>query len=146
MEINIRSKSEYLKQPDWQQLYLLTRNWQSDMRFYEDKVRFFRHLVNQRLLWVQDEQIVKDLQNLHNKLIDTLAQCKRINDTLQAHIMHYQQFTENPFSQNEDVMRAEHEMLESDFSSFTRYFRALKKEVVTLAEKAIDTGQTPTSS
>lgn len=128
----------YMNQPDSTQLYLLTRNWQSDVSFYLDKLRFFRHFVDQKLIWLQDEKLIKELQILQKNLLSTVRYCQKINDDMKVHLAHYQELNENPFSHNEEAFRTEHDKLEKQVTEFTRDFRLLKKDVIDLVEKVTE--------
>src|ERR1700690_1603221 len=127
MELRTRPKSDYLSNASWEQLILLTKHWQSDVKYYADEIRFFRHLTDQQLLWLENDRTIMAIRALHNKLLDLAKRCNALEDTMNRHLSHIQELYENPFSHDEHVFRNEHVSLEDDLTEFTRYFRALKK-------------------
>lgn len=43
----------------WQEMYIITERWQSDLAFFNDELSFFRKLINKYLLWLVDEKNIE---------------------------------------------------------------------------------------
>ena len=40
------------KQRDWQEMYVLSEHWRSDLEFYKDDLLFLHHLVDKYFIWI----------------------------------------------------------------------------------------------
>ncbi|WKB81223.1 hypothetical protein QYR09_15915 [Cellulophaga lytica] len=40
-----RPADNYINEANWQQLFLLTKHWKSDLLFYKDDLRFLHQLI-----------------------------------------------------------------------------------------------------
>jgi hypothetical protein len=53
---------------NWQQLFALTEHWLSDVKFFKDELSFFRNLLSQYLVWINDEKSIDSMRRLSSKI------------------------------------------------------------------------------
>ncbi len=138
MDFRIRPKSDYLHHASWQQLYALTKHWQSDLQFYANEVDFFRHLAGNKLLWLEKDQNIEAIRTIGNRLMRAAANITKLNDQCRTHLQHLAEFDNHPNTTGAESFRAEHSMLEDQFTEFVKTFRDLKKEIFELVEQVSD--------
>lgn len=138
MELRIRPKSDYLHKASWEDLYLLTEHWKSDIEFYRDESRFLRTLVDKYFIWLIEDGNIQMVQLLSNKLSKIITQKKAIYDKLNKHLNHLEELIENPFSHDSTKFRNEHSKLEDEFTVFVKNFKVIKKEIFAMTKHVIE--------
>lgn len=132
MEImKARTKQSQEKFPEtgtnWQQLYVITENWQSDILFFEDEIVFFRSLMSRYVLQLLEDidktQLVtgglKELEE-HRQLL--IRKVKR-------HLRHLSDHFSSPFVLADPAYLDEHRLLEAEIVEFVKKFRNTKRLV-----------------
>lgn len=121
----------------WNQMYIITEHWQSDMDFFCDELVFLTNLIDKYFMSLLDEKsisgaqkTVKELSVLDNRQIDLVSK-------LVQHNKHLTGLMENPFSHSAQQCKEAHVELEKEISEFVQDFRSEKKKVFRLAETAI---------
>jgi hypothetical protein len=121
----------------WPSYHAVAKHWKSDVEFFEDELNFFRLLIDKHLtLLIQPENIehtramVTDVTKLENERT-------QLDQAIDDHIQHIVLLVENPFAQNAQECKSEHEKLESSVASFVKKFRTVKMEVFKLTERII---------
>ena len=129
---------DFLKDGPWDELYVLTQHWLSDLQFYRDDLRFLHHLIDKYFMWITKPEnlvLVKelrlDLSELNYKTDDLLKK-------IQKHMIQLGRLVENSNLGDAGVVKTEHEHLEEEISDFVKAFRKNRKEVFTLIEYIID--------
>ena len=124
----------------WTHLHALSRHWLSDLEFYEDELAFFRILIDKHLELfidakniVQTRTMVAHVQNLEKRRVTS-------EQKIRKHLTHIAALTENPFVQNAQTFKNEHEALETEFLDFVKQYRNVKREVFKLTEQIVRTG------
>lgn len=138
MELRTRPKSDYLHKASFEDLYILTEHWKSDIEFYRDESRFLRILVDKYFIWLIKDGNIEKVQLLSNKLSKIIEQKKGLYNKLNLHLKHLEELIDNPFSHDENVFRDDHEKLENELTEFIRNFKAIKKEVFSMTEHVIE--------
>jgi len=139
MDFRIRPKSDYLHHASWQQLYALTKHWQSDLKFYSNEADFFRHLAGNKLIWLEKDQNIEAIRIIGNRLTKASLDISKLDEQLQKHLQHLGEFTNHPNTQGAEAFRQEHSTLEDHFTEFVKSFRELKKEIFNLVEQVTET-------
>ncbi|MBL6449019.1 hypothetical protein JMN32_22095 [Fulvivirga sp. 29W222] len=138
MELKIQHKSDFFDQASWEQLYVITNYWKSDLCFYGDETSFLKHLVGKYSIWLTVSDNIEWVQQVTEKL----NVCERFKDDLLAtiarHMGHIRGMVENPFVHNEQKFREEHAQLEEDVVDYVKSHRSLKKQVFTITEKVVE--------
>lgn len=119
-------------------MFVIAEHWRSDLDFYLDELNFFRALLDKYLLILIDEKRIDSTRHL----VAGLKQFERERLTLESEVKHHMsQLTnliQNPFAQESQVSLKMHAKLESAVTDFMKSFKAVKKEVFTLSEKAME--------
>lgn len=138
MDFRIRPKSDYLHHASWQQLYALTKHWQSDLQFYADEVVFFRNLAGNKLIWLEKDQNIEAIRIIGNRLTKAASTIAKLDGQFQKHLQHLGEFTKHPNTQGAETFRLEHSTLEDQFTEFVKSIRDLKKEIFDLVEEVTE--------
>lgn len=138
MEMRIRPKSDYLHKSSWEELYVLTKHWQSDLDFYRDEIRFLSDLMGKYFMWLVADDNIKHVNSLTKQLSDLGRNKEEIARQVKQHLKHLEALMENAFSQDEQKFRKEHEDLEDRLTGFIWNYKVLKKEIFKTTEKVIE--------
>ncbi len=82
MELRVRPKSDYLHKASFEDLYILTEDWKSDIEFYRDESRFLRTLVDKYFIFMIKDGNISKVQSLSNKLSKSVEQKKEIYEKI----------------------------------------------------------------
>lgn len=137
MDFSLRPKSDYLNQASFADLVALTGHWLSDLVFYGDEIKFLKHLVDKYFIWLTQEKYITSVEMLMVKLNEFSKVQQEFLAKSCKHYRHLEELEENPFSHDEQCFREEHSRLEDDIARFTKAFRVMKQEVISLSEEAI---------
>ena len=142
-EMRLRPKTDYLNTADWEQLYILTEHWHSDVLFYLDELRFLKKLVNKYFIWItQDENRTKasaiaiDINKAHQEAI-------WLKDSIEKHLKHISELVKHRLARDDGEFREEHILLEDHMVDYTKLFRKLKGEVFAVTEYIMETEELP---
>lgn len=138
MELRMQFKSDFFKQASWEQLYIITDHWKSDLCFYNDETNFLKHLIDKYSIWLTQSANISQVQRVSEKL----RVCERFKndllDTIARHMKHIKDMIENPFVHNEQAFREEHAQLEEDVADYVKSHRGLKKEIFAITEEVVE--------
>jgi hypothetical protein len=137
-ESNIRSESEYLRQATWDELYILTGHWKSNLDFHKDEILFLKNLIGKYFIWITKESSLPVVRKMNNQLFKLHMRQEDLVYRLKKHLTRLELLMENAFSQDEAKSREEHSKLEDQLARFTKDFRNQKKEIFTLTEHVLD--------
>ena len=138
MEIRTRPKSDYIHTASWQQLYVLTEHWLSDLEYYKDEIRFLIDLINKYFIWLVDDENINELRKLTNHLKQAEKTQIEIAETTANHLSHLVEFCKTISVNDEQKFREEHARLEDNFAAFIKDFKALKKDIFKTTRKVIE--------
>ena len=141
-ELRIRPRSNYLQSANWQELYLLTKHWKSDIKFANYEINFFKGLVDKYFIWVKDKDQITQVQHLANILVHLTSELENIDMAITKHLNYIRLFINSNFSRDEEVFRAEHAMLEDKIVGFTNALRETKREIFNLTEEMLNNEKT----
>ncbi|MCB0402348.1 MAG: hypothetical protein KDD41_09715 [Flavobacteriales bacterium] len=138
LDFRLRPKAGYIHNAEWEELYVLTEHWKSDMDFYHDEVRFLNKLIAKYFMWLSDGKniiVVKSLQDELNVLANNKDGLRLL---CLKHLRHMEEYVENPFSHDETEFKQEHQLLEDRTARFVKDFKALKRDIFSVTEKVIE--------
>ncbi len=137
-DYRMRPKDNYLQNSQWQELYVLTEHWKSDLLFYKDDLKFLHHLLDKYFIWITKTENLKAVQTIgQNILEDTLA-CDKLLDRLDNHLSQIARLIDDSTKFNTKVFRADHEELEDEIAAFVKSVRVNRKELFKLTEFVVD--------
>ena len=126
------------KKPDWQELYVLTEHWRSDLEFYKDDMRFLHHLVDKYFIWITKSENLEMVKEIMLQILYLEKQCQELMDAVKKHLHNLAQFADKSKDQKLTEISAEHIVLETSIYNFVKDFRANRKEVFRITEYIID--------
>jgi len=122
----------------WQQCYVITEHWSSDLLFFNDELGFFRKLIDRYFMWLVDERNIEGTR----KVARDLSKLETKVSTIQAKLEHHRRclfnLMENPFSHNAQDSKDDQYELEALLAAFAKEFRLVKQEVFRLTETVIE--------
>lgn len=133
-----RPKGSYIHEADWQLLYILTEHWKSDLEFYNDDIKFLRHLIDKYFMWISKKENIDMVREIEVGLLDMDNESSTLIHKVNKHLHHLSELIDNPFTYDSHKFRTEHEKLEDDLAKFGKDFRKNRKEVFTITEHIID--------
>ena len=126
------------KMPDWQELYVLTEHWRSDLEFYRDDLRFLHHLVDKYFIWITKSENLEMVKEIMVQTYDLENRCQSLMDQIKAHMHSLSVHAESPTDKSLTRVTEEHLLLETSIYNFVKEFRANRKEVFRITEYIID--------
>ncbi|PRZ28124.1 hypothetical protein [Flavobacterium granuli] len=132
-----RPKGDFTWQAQWQQLYILTEHWQSDLQFYKDDIRFLDHLIDKYFIFLTQKDNLDEMRELTKRLTDESKECDSLIEKTTTHLSHLGQLIDDPYKYDSHQFRGEHEKLEDAIAAFIKKFRKNKKETFAITEKVI---------
>ena len=134
-----RPKDGYIFSADWQELYILTKHWQSDLLFYKDDIRFLKHLMESYFIWITNKETIDSVRDIKLKSLEIEVQCDSLLDKIALHLKHLANLMEDAFKYDAQVFREEHLRLEDDIADFVVDFRKNRREVFEVTEFVMET-------
>ncbi len=120
-------KSSYIFDADWQDLYLLTAHWKSDLLFYKDDLEFLHDLLGKYIkLKTNDKKFFKTIQNTS---IETTFQCSNLLKKMNKHLVDLAAIIIHPENYDSHKFRTKHQQLEDAISNFENTLRTHRKKV-----------------
>jgi hypothetical protein len=134
-----RQKDNYIHEADWQELYILTEHWKSDLLFYKDDLRFLQHLIDKYFLWISKKENIDMVRETEVSLLKVDKQCASLLERTNNHLDHLAELIDDPFKYDSHQFRTEHvrdeqEILENKLAQFVKDFRNNRKEVFAITE------------
>ena len=126
------------KKPDWQELYVLTEHWRSDLEFYKDDMRFLHHLVDKYFIWITKSENLEMVKEIMLQILSLEKQCQDLMNAVKEHMHNLAQFADESKDQKLSKISDQHVVLETSIYNFVKDFRANRKEVFRITEYIID--------
>jgi len=136
--LSIRPKGDFTWTAEYQQLYILTEHWKSDLQFYKDDLRFLHHLIDKYFIWLTHKEHLDEMRDLVSGLSEISKNCDKLIEKTSLHQTHLAELIDAPFKYDSHKFRTEHEELENEIASFIKKFRKIKKETFAVSEQVIN--------
>jgi hypothetical protein len=130
-------KTQFYPGDIWSLLYPVVEHWQSDLRFFEDELNFFRLLIDKHLSFLIEEKNIAQTRSMVADVTNLEKERTQLAERLASHAEYMASLVKNPFVQNAQECKDEHVRLESEFAFFVKKFRKVKSEVFKLTERVI---------
>ncbi len=137
-DLRNRPNGTYIFDADWQDLYVLTEHWKSDLLFYQDDLKFLDHLIDKYFIWLSKEENIVKVREIELSLVKITKQCSNLLEKVNKHLSHLAGLIDDPFKYDSHQFRTEHQTLEDDISKFIKDFRKNRKNVFTITEHVIE--------
>ncbi|MBZ9728585.1 hypothetical protein LB467_02705 [Salegentibacter sp. JZCK2] len=140
--IRKRPKGDFIAEANMEQLYTLTKHWNSDLHFFRDDLSFLHKLLDSYFIWIDKDENYKMASKMKNELLKLRERC---GDLLEKTDKHREQIGKMILEKMEDsrVFRLEHEHLEDEIASFVKAFRLNRLELFKITEYIKDTDKVP---
>jgi len=136
--LSVRPKGNFTWTAEYQQLYILTEHWKSDLLFYKDDLRFLHHLIDKYFIWLTHKEHLDEMRDLVSGLSEISKNCDKLIEKTSLHQTHLAELIDAPFKYDSHKFRTEHEELENEIASFIKKFRKIKKETFAVSEQVIN--------
>ena len=129
-----RPKSNYIQNTQWQELYILTEHWKSDLLFYKDDLRFLRRLVDKYFIWIKNEDNLDGVRKVGEAILKATRECDELLNRVKEHLSHLANSAENDSKR----FRTEHEELEDEIAEFVKRVRKNRKQLFKITEYVME--------
>lgn len=120
-----------------EKLSVITGHWLSDVKFFEDEVRFLNSLINKYFAWLTEDENIKSTKEIARALSALEKKRKETEEKIHHHSQEYGRIIENPFSHDQNEFRNEHAQLEQELNELVKSFRSIKQKTFALTESII---------
>ena len=132
-----------IREINWQELYILTDHWKSDLDFYKDDLRFLHHLIDKYIIWITKDDNLNLVKDIEKNLFEIKKKSLELMKELSTHQGNLGLMVENPVQSSNPQFLKDHEVLEEKVSNFVKLFRSNRKEVFKITEYIIDSEELP---
>ena len=136
-----RPKGQYLHEANWEELYVLTKHWKSDLEFYQDDLRFLRTLIGKYIIWITKKEHLDMVRTTEIQLHKLTIRCKDILKKVSTHLKQLAALVQEKQKDDTRLFRLEHEHLEDEIAEFVKAFRINRKETFKITEYIVDVEQ-----
>ena len=136
-----RPKDDFINETDWQQLYILTKHWKSDLLFYKDDLNFLHHLIDKYFIWITEPGNLSEVKSIGSQVLADEENCDRLLEKITEHLSHLGGLMEDPFKYDAVTFRNEHRELEDEIALFIKTVRENRKKVFAVTEHVLDSEQ-----
>lgn len=140
---NISGEQKNVESANWQNLYILTDHWKSDLNFYKDDLRFLHHLIDKYIIWITKDSNLNMVKDIQKNLFEIRNKSESLMKEVTTHQQNLALMVENPTKGTNPQFVKDHEILEGQISSFVKQFRSNRKEVFKITEYVIDSEELP---
>ncbi len=133
-----RPNGSYIFEANWEELYILTKHWKSDLLFYKDDLKFLNHLIGKYFIWISKKEHSNAVQSIAKSIVKTNKICSGLLESVEKHLSHLANLIEDPFKYDSHQFRTEHQRLENDITNFVKTFRENRKEVFEVTSLVVE--------
>lgn len=126
------------EEKSWQQMFIISEHWLSDVKFFSMELNFLHRLIDKYFMWLVDEKNIESTRKMASHLSKVEMERAALGEKLEDHMRSLANLIENPFSHDAQNGRDNHEKLEALMAAFAKDFRAIKIEVFALAERVVE--------
>jgi hypothetical protein len=132
-----------VNESSWEELYILTNHWKSDMEFYQDDLQFLHHLVDKYIIWITKDENLKLVEDIKNHLYEIKTNSIQLLEKVNSHHLDIGHVIDGSSNIKESYIQKEHQALEKSISDFVKDFRDNRKKVFRITEYVIDSEELP---
>lgn len=137
-EYRMRPRGSYIQSSKWQELYILTEHWKSDLLFYKDDLKFLHHLLDKYFIWITKKENLEAVKRIGSGILKDSRECKELLKRLDKHLSHLAHVIDEPFKYNSEVFRDEHQELEDEIAQFVKRVRKNRKQLFSITQHVVD--------
>lgn len=129
---------EFLKDGPWDELYVLTKYWISDLEFYRDDLLFLHHLIDKYFICITKQENLDLVKELKLGLQEMTASVNDLLEKVSRHHVRLGFMVEDSNKKDAGIIISEHQHLEEEMKRFVKSFRKNRKETFKISEYIID--------
>jgi hypothetical protein len=137
-KLSLRPKGDFSYTEEYQQLYVLTEDRQSDLEFYKNALRFLHYLIDKYFVWFAHKKNHDQMKNLASRLSGVSSVCNSLLENTSEKLSQLTAIIDEPFKYDFHKLRVEHKELENEIVTFIKKFREIKKETFDVSEQIIE--------
>lgn len=141
MDYRARPRAKYIMETEWNELYVLNEHWISDLKFYQEDLRFLDHLIDKYFIRITKKENIDSVNNILVDVLKAIKLCEELLKRTYDHHKHIEEIIESPFTYDSHQFREEHQALEDDIASFIKLYRKTRKKTFDITEHVIDSEQ-----
>ena len=134
-----RPKGTFIQRTDWDELYVLTKHWKSDLTFYKQDLHFLHKLLSKYFIWITKKENLATVESIGKGVLKDMKTSERLLQRVDEHISHIAQTIQDPFKHDSRIFREDHQELEDDIADFYKTVRENRKQVFAITELIVDT-------
>ncbi|MRI00719.1 hypothetical protein GH721_09295 [Kriegella sp. EG-1] len=127
----------------WDELYVLSGHWKSDLEFYRDDLRFLHHIIQKYLMWITTKVNMDMVRIMETNLKQLAEKCEVLLKSVSNHQIEIGRFIDKSTDSTVDRLQNEHVVFEEEIADFVKSFRNNRKEVFKITEYIIDSEKLP---
>lgn len=135
---NSEFSKDDLQPANWNEMYILTRYWRSDLEFYLEDLSFLTKLVKKYSIWVKSNETSEEVRKMSAELHNIIQHGKELKETLEKHQSKIAHVIDQTSQDSEKAILEEHGALEKEMAEFVKNFRANRRNVFKVSEKVLD--------
>lgn len=133
-----RPKGDYIQEATWQDLYILTEGWQSNLEFQLYEIEFLERLIETYFVNLLLQENLDELRELQIDLYKAKNQSKKISKRIKTHLSHIADILDEPFKFDGSIFRDEHQQLEDDVAEFILNQKVVRLTVFTMTKDVLE--------
>ena len=137
-EFRLRPKDDYVLVTKWDKLFVLTQHWISDLRFYQDDLRFFKQLIKRYFIWINTDKHQREVEIILNAVNKLAHKAEDLIKKTSGHLGHIKDIIDEPFTHDSQKFREEHQDLEYEIAVFVKTCRDQRDQVFSVIEHVVD--------
>lgn len=131
-------KGQFIQEANWEELYILTKHWKSDMQFFYDDLRFLRTLIGKYIIWITKKEHLEMVRTIEIQLFDLTNRCDDLLQKVSHHFKQLGTIIKAGGIVESRLFRLEHEHLENEIAEFVKSFRKNRNETFQITEYIVD--------
>ena len=139
-ELRSRPMGNYIKIANWQELYILTTHWKSDLLFYRDDLKFMRHLIDKYFNRMIKSGNMDAIEHIGLDILEDTHEYDLLLEKVERHLDHLIEVIAEPFKYDTKAFRNEHQDLEDEIALFIKAVRENRRRLFKVTEHILEKG------
>lgn len=122
----------------WEELYLNADEWKSSMDAYHYDLRFLRNQLHENFDWLIRDVNIRNMHEISKKISKAIVQNQKIVNQIDEHLLKLERLVMSTFIIDNQGLRDENKIIESNFYEFKMNFTMIKLETSFIIEAIED--------
>jgi hypothetical protein len=128
-ELILKPKKDYIANAKWVELYSLAEQWQNDIYFYKDELKFLNNLITKYFILMTKEKKLSDVQNMVTELSKLDIEQRSISNKIKKNLADLGLLIEHDFNNDQSKFRKDYLQCENELTKFIKALKKIKKEL-----------------